>query len=51
MEGYHKFVEEKWKSFNIQGWGECILEEKFKVIKHHIMNLAQEAYCKYDLKN
>ncbi|CAJ2673056.1 unnamed protein product [Trifolium pratense] len=31
--GYHLFVREKWKSFQIEGWGGFVLKEKFKWIK------------------
>lgn len=31
--GYKEFVREKWKSYNIAGWGGFILKEKLKLIK------------------
>src|SRR4051812_13932287 len=36
LEGYHKFVEETWKSLEVHGWGGYVLKEKLKLIKGHI---------------
>ena len=33
ISGYHKFVREKWQSFQVQGWGGFVLREKLKLIK------------------
>ncbi|GAU10874.1 hypothetical protein TSUD_426010, partial [Trifolium subterraneum] len=30
---YNSFVKEKWKSFQVDGWGGFVLKEKFKMIK------------------
>jgi len=46
--GYRLFVEEKWRSFNVDGWGGYVLKEKLKLIKvalkewhqHHSQNLS-----------
>lgn len=34
LEGYQKYLEEKWNSFKIQGWGGFVLKEKFKLLKN-----------------
>ncbi|MCI48231.1 cysteine-rich receptor-like protein kinase, partial [Trifolium medium] len=31
--GYNLFVREKWKSFQVDGWGGYVLKEKLKMIK------------------
>ncbi|CAJ2652820.1 unnamed protein product [Trifolium pratense] len=31
--GYNMFVRDKWKSFQVDGWGGYVLKEKFKMIK------------------
>jgi len=31
--GYKKFVVDKWKSLQVEGWGGYVLKEKFKLIK------------------
>lgn len=31
--GYKQFVINKWKSFQVEGWGGYVLKEKFKLIK------------------
>ena len=31
--GYRIFVEEKWRSFDVDGWGGFVLKEKFKLMK------------------
>jgi len=31
--GYKQFVTDKWRSFEVQGWGGFILQEKLKMIK------------------
>jgi hypothetical protein len=31
--GYHLFVRDKWKSFQVAGWGGYVLKEKLKLIK------------------
>jgi hypothetical protein len=36
MEGYHKFVEEKWRSMEVNGWGAYVLKEKLNSIKSHL---------------
>jgi len=33
MSGYQKFVQEKWRSFQIEGWGGYVFREKLKLIK------------------
>jgi exonuclease III len=33
LPGYKKFVSEKWKSLQVDGWGGYVLKEKFKLIK------------------
>ena len=33
MAGYHQFVSEKWRSYNVEGWGSFVLKEKLKLIK------------------
>jgi len=33
MSGYKLFVTDKWKSFQISGWGGYVLKEKFKLLK------------------
>lgn len=33
---YNSFVEEKWRSFNIQGWGGYRLKEKLKKLKSEL---------------
>jgi hypothetical protein len=33
LPGYEQFVTEKWRSFNIKGWGAYVLKEKLKLIK------------------
>ncbi|RHN51490.1 hypothetical protein MtrunA17_Chr6g0469151 [Medicago truncatula] len=46
--GYNSFVSEKWKSFQIPGWGGYVFKEKLKLIKKslkewhftHIQNLS-----------
>jgi len=46
--GYKLFVSDKWKSFQISGWGGYVLKEKFKLIKmalkewhvSHTLNLS-----------
>ncbi|MCI80691.1 cysteine-rich receptor-like protein kinase, partial [Trifolium medium] len=30
---YNLFVRDKWKSFQVDGWGEFVLKEKLKMIK------------------
>lgn len=45
--GYDIFVRKKWQSFQVDGWGDYVLKEKFKLIKlalkewhqHHSQNL------------
>jgi uncharacterized protein with NRDE domain len=31
--GYHLFVRDKWKSFQVTGWGGYVLKEKLKLIR------------------
>jgi hypothetical protein len=31
--GYHQFVQDKWNSFYIEGWGGFVIKEKLKLIK------------------
>jgi len=33
MPGYNTFVQEKWSSFEVHGWGGYVLKEKLKMIK------------------
>lgn len=33
LPGYHQFVQEKWQSLQVEGWGGYVLREKFKLIK------------------
>ncbi|GAU21183.1 hypothetical protein TSUD_11000 [Trifolium subterraneum] len=33
MPGYKEFVIEKWRSFNVSGWGGFVLKEKLKLLK------------------
>jgi len=33
MTGYKQFVQEKWQSFQVDGWGGYVLREKLKLIK------------------
>jgi len=31
--GYNQFVQDKWNSFHIEGWGGFVIKEKLKLIK------------------
>jgi len=31
--GYRQFVQDKWKSLNVEGWGRFVLREKLKLLK------------------
>ncbi|GAU51064.1 hypothetical protein TSUD_300060 [Trifolium subterraneum] len=47
IEGYQDFVKEKWKEFNVEGWGGYVIKEKFKNIKkewhkNHCSNLVEK---------
>lgn len=33
MSGYNQFVQEKWISFQVDGWGVYVLKEKLKLMK------------------
>lgn len=33
MSGYNQFSFDKWKYFNVDGWGGYVLKEKLKLIK------------------
>lgn len=50
LEGYHKFLEGKWRSFDVQGWGGYILKEKIKMIKRNLRDLSESHMEKMDGK-
>jgi hypothetical protein len=36
LSGYHEFVKDKWRSFQVTGWGGYVLKEKLKLIKRSL---------------
>lgn len=36
MKGYNKFVEDRWRSIEVNGWGKYFLKVKLRIIKSHL---------------
>lgn len=45
---YESFVEEKWRSFSIHGWGGYILNEKLKLLKGELKSWKEKSLGKLD---
>jgi hypothetical protein len=41
--GYTQFVTDKWKSFEVSGWGGFVLQKQLKMIKNFFEGLALQS--------
>lgn len=42
--GFDKFVTEKWRYYDIQGWGAYLLKEKFKSMKTYLKKWNKKVF-------
>lgn len=42
------FVEAKWKSFGVQGWGGYIVKEKLKLLKNELKAWREDVFGNLD---